>query len=274
MILSVFGLCILLITSIKCDKLAGEIDLKEERGFNATKYPKEFFLTPLPMSTIRSISYPIRQPNPFSINPRPNEMRPDMAYTKVYLHTNTDNATRGLIQFRQLSDMWLTEIKGVVEALDANSSYLLVVHQNPTLRVGNKLCENAGQPLHYSPVNIDLKNIRFRQTLGDLGIILSNKDGVGIVNLHTIYTSLFDGPGTIVGRSLGVYKVRNEEVLLNPILCGEIKIPSYAPAHFMNDPNAPGTRKLNQPADLKPKNKTIKASTTTPEPDFDKPPFF
>lgn len=105
--------------------------------------------------------------------------------------------------------MWLTEIKGVVEGLEPNSSYLLVVHQNLVTRNGNKLCENLGQPFHYSPVNINLKDIRMRNALGDLGLFLSNKDGIGAVNLHAIYTSLFGGPGTIVGRSLGVSITNN-----------------------------------------------------------------
>ena len=100
--LKIIALCVLLISSISnCDKLKGEIDLNEEKGFNTSKYSKEYFLTPLPLSTIRSISYHIRQPNPFSINSTPN-IRPDMAYTKSYLHLNKDNTTRSFIQFRQL----------------------------------------------------------------------------------------------------------------------------------------------------------------------------
>lgn len=98
----IFGLCVLIICPINCDKFDGEIDLNEEHGFNASRYPKDYFLSPLPLNTIRTVSYPIRQPNPFSINPRPNELQPDMAYTKAYLHLNNNNATRGFIQFRQL----------------------------------------------------------------------------------------------------------------------------------------------------------------------------
>ena len=100
--------------------------------------------------------------------------------------------------------MWLTEIKGIVESLDANSSYLLVVHQNPTSEIGNNLCENLGQPFHYAPAMSNLNDIRHRNYLGDIGIIYSNGNGIGIVNLNTIWTSLFGGPGTIAGRSIGV----------------------------------------------------------------------
>lgn len=96
------GLCILVLVCLaNCDRMEGEIDLKEEKGFHATKYPKEYFLTPLPSSTIRSISYHVRTPNPFSINPIPNA-RPDTAYTKAYLHQSNSNKTKGFVQFRQV----------------------------------------------------------------------------------------------------------------------------------------------------------------------------
>lgn len=96
------GLCILALTFlVSCERMEGEIDLREEKEFDTSKYPKEYFLTPLPLSTIRSISYHIRQPNPFSINPIPNQ-RPDTAYTKAYLHQSNNNKTRGFIQFRQI----------------------------------------------------------------------------------------------------------------------------------------------------------------------------
>lgn len=95
-------LCLFLAFSTSsCDKLEGEIDLKEEKGFNTSAYNPSYFLTPLPLSSIRSLSYHIRYPNPFSLNPRPVS-RPDMAYTKAYLHPSRQNITRGLVQFRQI----------------------------------------------------------------------------------------------------------------------------------------------------------------------------
>lgn len=95
------GFCILFFSSFSdCEKLEGEIDLKEEHGFNTSKYSNEYFLTPLPLSTIRSVSYLIRQPNPFNINPNP--VNPDMAYTKAYLQSGKDNKTKGFVQFRQI----------------------------------------------------------------------------------------------------------------------------------------------------------------------------
>ena len=98
----IVGLCILALATISNgDRMEGEIDLREEKGFDTSKYPKEYFLTPLPLSTIRSISYHVRHPNPFSINPIPNK-RPDTAYTKTYLHQSNSNKTRGFIQFRQI----------------------------------------------------------------------------------------------------------------------------------------------------------------------------
>lgn len=73
--------------------------------------------------------------------------------------------------------MWLTEIKGVVENLEPNSTFLLTVHQNPTSSVGNNLCENLGQPFHYAPAMNNLADLRTRNYLGDLGVFFSNDKG-------------------------------------------------------------------------------------------------
>lgn len=111
--------------------------------------------------------------------------------------------------------MWLTEIKGVVESLQPNSSYLLVIHQNSVSAKNDNLCFDLGAPFHYAPVSeSNLKNVRTRSFLGDLGIFTSDQKGVGAVNLNAIYTSLFGGPGTISGRSLAVSKLN----LLNLIV--------------------------------------------------------
>ena len=219
----VAAFCVLaLATLVNCDRIEGEIDLREEKGFDTSKYPKEYFLTPLPLSTIRSISYHVRHPNPFSINPIPK--RPDTAYTKAYLHQINNNKTRGFVQFRQIvsafrlladhllklfcqfqSDMWLTEIKGVVESLQPNSSYLLVIHQNSVAAQDGDLCFDLGPPFHYAPLSeSSLRDVRTRNALGDLGVFTSDRNGVGAVNLNAIYTSLFGGPGAIPGRSLAV----------------------------------------------------------------------
>ena len=102
--------------------------------------------------------------------------------------------------------MWFTEIKGVVESLEPNSSYLLVIHQNAAATQGNNLCADLGRPYDDDRRNVDpsLKNIRNRDALGDLGIFTSDRNGIGPVNLNALYTSLFGGPGTISGRSLAV----------------------------------------------------------------------
>lgn len=101
--------------------------------------------------------------------------------------------------------MWLTEIKGVVESLEPNSSYLLVIHQNQVAAKDGNLCFDLGPPFHYAPVSeATLNNVRARHALGDLGVFTSDRNGIGAVNLNAIYTSLFGGPGTISGRSLAV----------------------------------------------------------------------
>lgn len=104
--------------------------------------------------------------------------------------------------------MWLTEIRGVIESLEPNSTYLLVVHQNLVPDVKNNkssknLCDNLGQPFHYTPLQ-NINKLRNRNALGDLGLVRSNEKGYAVVNLNTVYTSLFGGPGTIVSRPIGV----------------------------------------------------------------------
>lgn len=189
--------------------------------------------------------------------------------------------------------MWFTEIKGVVESLEPNSSYLLVIHQNSVSAQGNNLCADLGRPYDDDRRRVDpsLNNVRNRDALGDLGIFTSDRNGIAAVNLNTLYTSLFGGPGTISGRALAVslivtlndrvfsklnstffaaqvYKLKGDEVILKPVHCGMIKLPSYAPAHFQSDANALQVKKVNSSSSF-----SRVSSTTTKEPDFDRPPI-
>ena len=64
--------------------------------------------------------------------------------------------------------------------------------------------------------------------------------------------------------------MRGDEIILKPIQCGNIKLPTYSPAHFQPDPNSPLVR---IGSNLHTTAKYL-VSSTTKEPDFDKPPNF